>query len=177
MVNATLLKDGQYYVSERIQELSQEHGFNYDLLYSNRLSKCLAKVKELRYSNRHIITFNNNYIIACVKNNELDHLEDTILHEVAHILAGGNHHHDYVWKRKCIEIGGSAERLASNTQFYKDTKKKYIYECPHCHKITKTTVKYRTNRACGQCCNKYNNGKYTDEYKMIFKGIEYPQED
>lgn len=35
---------------------------------------------------------------------------NTLLHEIAHALTAG-HHHDKVWKAKCIEIGGDGERL------------------------------------------------------------------
>lgn len=176
-VLSTSLQDGQYYVTERLQELSQEHGFYYNRLeFSNRMSRCLAQVKQKRYlwsDNRQFITvtFNNNYIKACVENDGLSDLENTILHEVAHIIVGGEHHHDYIWKRKFLELGGDGNRT-TNSEAYKISKKIYLYECPHCHRVVEYTFKPRVNRACGKCCDKYNNGNYSADYKLEFKGIK-----
>lgn len=45
-----------------------------------------------------------------VENNTDDEVRDTILHEIAHALAGPDHGHDEVWRAKCREIGAKAER-------------------------------------------------------------------
>lgn len=39
------------------------------------------------------------------RDNPVEEIRDTILHEIAHALVGPGHGHDKVWKRKCIEIG------------------------------------------------------------------------
>jgi predicted SprT family Zn-dependent metalloprotease len=44
------------------------------------------------------------------RNNPLEAIRDTILHEIAHALVGPGHGHDKVWKRKCIEIGARPKR-------------------------------------------------------------------
>ena len=36
-------------------------------------------------------------------------IQDTIVHEIAHALTPG-HNHDYVWKQKCIELGGDGKQ-------------------------------------------------------------------
>ena len=36
-------------------------------------------------------------------------VKDTVLHEIAHALTPG-HHHDKVWKAKCVELGATPER-------------------------------------------------------------------
>ena len=124
------LKDGQYYVRERLEELSQEHGFYYTLDFSNRMTRCLGKVKHF---STPLVTFNNHYIQACVENGEINALENTILHEVAHILAGGKHHHDYYWYSIARKIGCDGSRL-SKVEFYDKPKAKkvYIYKCAKC---------------------------------------------
>jgi len=38
----------------------------------------------------------------------------TIIHEVAHALTPG-HHHDWVWKQKCKELGGDAKRCFTDS--------------------------------------------------------------
>lgn len=37
-------------------------------------------------------------------------VRDTLLHEIAHALVGPRHHHDEVWQRKVVQIGGSPRR-------------------------------------------------------------------
>lgn len=36
-------------------------------------------------------------------------IKDTILHEIAHALAGLRHRHDTVWRRMCIKVGAIPE--------------------------------------------------------------------
>ena len=43
-------------------------------------------------------------------------VKDTLIHEIAHALTRG-HGHDYVWRRKCAELGGVPERTASLSKF------------------------------------------------------------
>lgn len=39
------------------------------------------------------------------RDNPVEEIRDTILHEIAHALVGPGHGHDKVWKQKCVEIG------------------------------------------------------------------------
>lgn len=52
------------------------------------------------------IEFNKEYFL----NNEKDACEDTVLHEIAHVIVETNfstikHNHDGIWQAKCVEIG------------------------------------------------------------------------
>ena len=40
-----------------------------------------------------------------VRHADIDHIRDTILHEIAHALVGPCHGHDAVWRQKAREIG------------------------------------------------------------------------
>lgn len=42
--------------------------------------------------------------------NGVEHVRDTILHEIAHALVGAHHGHDHAWKAKAAEIGAKPER-------------------------------------------------------------------
>jgi hypothetical protein len=42
--------------------------------------------------------------------NTLERCKDTILHEIAHAIAGIRNGHNYVWKRVCLEIGAPPVR-------------------------------------------------------------------
>jgi predicted SprT family Zn-dependent metalloprotease len=44
------------------------------------------------------------------RDNPVEEIRDTILHEIAHALVGPGHGHDRVWKRKCLEIGARPKR-------------------------------------------------------------------
>ena len=44
---------------------------------------------------------------------DMDHIRDTLLHEIAHALVGPHHGHDLVWRNKAREIGCSAMRCHS----------------------------------------------------------------
>ena len=57
--------------------------------------------------------------------------QDTILHEVAHALAGHGAHHGPEWRRKALEIGCSGQRCASETLAGPS---KWVGTCNRCEK-------------------------------------------
>tara|TARA_B100000579_G_C22823488_1_gene851872 strand:- start:490 stop:984 length:495 start_codon:yes stop_codon:yes gene_type:complete len=96
-----------------------------------------------------------------------DRVKNTILHEIAHALdhkKRGYSNHDKHWKSLAISIGCSGERCTSNSSVDLSRVMKWIGDCPKCKK--KFHRARRTNIACGKCCNKYNNGKYTKEFHI-----------
>jgi Zn-dependent protease with chaperone function len=42
-----------------------------------------------------------------VELNDVAHIREVILHEIAHALLGDTHHHDEVWRLKAVELGAS----------------------------------------------------------------------
>ena len=56
---------------------------------------CRYRDKQIRIS-KHLASINDRERVLL-----------TVLHEIAHALVGPGHAHNYVWKRKCIEIGGN----------------------------------------------------------------------
>lgn len=54
-------------------------------------------------------------------------LRDTILHEIAHALAGPGHHHDRVWKEIAIRIGCSSDRCCGESF----VPKRWLQKCPN----------------------------------------------
>ena len=57
----------------------------------------------------------------------MEHITDTILHEIAHALVGPRHGHDAVWRRKARNIGCSAMRCHDLTF----TKARWVMTCPN----------------------------------------------
>jgi len=67
---------------------------------------------------------------------DYDMVKNTLLHEIAHALVGAGHGHDYVWRRKALEIGCSAERTTSiNHDHNMVASAKYKAQCPDCGHI------------------------------------------
>lgn len=91
-------------------------------------------------------------------------IEDTIIHEIAHALTPGQHHNN-VWKRKCIELGGSGKRLGG-TEKYKDgieghiaskeSISKYKLTCPCCGNTGYMIRLPKRPGSCGKCSRVYN---------------------
>jgi predicted SprT family Zn-dependent metalloprotease len=100
--------------------------------------------------------------------NDEARVKNTILHEIAHALVGRRHGHDYVWRRKAIEIGCDGRRCYSSDKVVKP-QSKYIAECSGCgkvhnrHKMTRS-LKYGSS-SCGPC----SGGRYNEQYKLVWK--------
>ena len=88
----------------------------------------------------------STYLIAL--NNE-DEVRNTILHEIAHLLTCG-HHHDWVWKMKCREIGCDPKRLNTTANMAKG---RYTGVCDKCGKdfsiYRKPKYFNQVHRQCG----------------------------
>ena len=61
-----------------------------------------------------------------VRHADIDHIRDTILHEIAHALVGPRHGHDAVWRQKAREIGCTAKRCHSISF----ARAKWMMTCP-----------------------------------------------
>ena len=97
-------------------------------------------------------------------------IQDTIVHEIAHALTPG-HNHDYVWKQKCIELGGDGKRCHGSEKYtdgkvgqaiIMDKIAKYTLTCPVCGE------KYHLHRkpTRTKCCGKHGGG-YNEKYKLV----------
>lgn len=83
--------------------------------------------------------------------NDVDCIEQTILHEIAHALVGHGHGHDYVWRMKAREIG---VRRPAPTKYSNMPSFRYTASCPNCgplrggkHRLSKKHV--FSCRRCG----------------------------
>ena len=103
-------------------------------------------------------------------------INDTILHEIAHAIDFKNRgysNHDYQWKQIARKIGcvpSSRGYGKSTIPFTKKQMSKFIGICPCCCKTY-----YRNRRlhvACRDCCNKFNNGKFSSKFLLSYKKNE-----
>lgn len=125
-------------VAAEAERLMERHGlagwsFQYDDA-SRRAGAC-------HYQTR-VISMAQSY---CVEATAAERT-DTILHEIAHALAGPEHHHDDVWKSIALSIGCNGERC-HDVEF---TPPKYIVSCPACGWVQKRRAR-RRNLVCRTC--------------------------
>lgn len=142
-------------VKEFVNDKVQRHLANQDVRvkYSNRMTRTLGRCHQRRYMNKYTftLTFNLRYIQENLDNGDV--IKYTILHEIAHALAGAEHHHDNVWKAICKSIGGNGERLASGIKHsYIKPKQYYTYKCSLCGHLFKRQRQIDITRyVCGNC--------------------------
>lgn len=94
---------------------------------------------------------------------------NTILHEIAHGLdykKRGFSNHDSQWKKLAKSIGCSGERCSSDSGVDESKFMKWVTTCPNCEIEVYYARKTKTEKACGVCCKKHNNNKYTSEYNF-----------
>ena len=106
-----------------------------------RAGLCSYSTKTLSFS-KSITAFNHEQSFT-----------ETLLHEIAHALVGAGHGHDSVWRRKCIQIGGTGARCSSKDevppapwtgihdgrngctdQFPRHRRPKALVFCPKCYR-------------------------------------------
>lgn len=93
--------------------------------------------------------------------NDEARVRNTILHEIAHALAGIKAGHGMDWQLKALDIGCDAKRLYDST-LVAQPPAKYLATCPNCGHVWH--ARRRNKVACGRCCKKYNGGKYSHKY-------------
>tara|TARA_R110002096_G_scaffold428402_1_gene640035 strand:- start:163 stop:663 length:501 start_codon:yes stop_codon:yes gene_type:complete len=103
--------------------------------------------------------------------NSKEEVLDTILHEIAHALdfqIRGFSNHDYIWRKIAKGIGCNGERCYDrNTVNLPEAK--YTLKCNGCEKTTTRHRKPKRGMACGSCCRKHNNGRYSSDYIFDIK--------
>ena len=94
---------------------------------------------------------------------------NTILHEIAHAIdynTRGRSGHDATWKRIAKSIGCSGERCSSSSGVDKSKFMKWVVKCTSCDSTHYRARNTKKVSACSKCCNKHNNGNYSDDYKF-----------
>ena len=86
-----------------------------------------------------------------------DEVINTILHEIAHALVGIGHHHDEVWRRKFVSLGGDGKRCSSldNVDKSQIGGNNWVAICVNGHVHVKFRQPTRT-ASCGQCSSRFD---------------------
>ena len=109
--------------------------------------------------------------------NDETRVKNTILHEIAHGVARikyGNRikAHGWEWRSEARALGCDAKRCYED-EAVNQPKGKYVAVCPNCGKksyANKMGNRMRSGKqSCGDCCRKYNWGRWSDKYLLIWK--------
>lgn len=96
-----------------------------------------------------------------VKLNPASEVRDTILHEIAHALAGIEHGHDHVWKAACRKIGAEPKRLASEEVRF--IQPRYAIRCLSCDQVVgerhRRVASHRLSEAHCRACGPQSTGQ------------------
>lgn len=97
----------------------------------------------------------------------IENVQDTILHEIAHAMAGPGAHHNRLWKAHAWRLGARPERCLDDARI----DGAWTGTCPNCgtsyrrHRLTESA---RKRQACKPCCIKYNRGRFSARYLFVW---------
>lgn len=110
-----------------------------------KLDNARRRCGQCRYAVREI-SLSRNY----VRLNSVPDVMNTILHEIAHALAGPGVHHGPLWRSIAVRIGSTGERCAS--QAVKMPKRRFKGKCRKCGIEFERDLRVRnaTHKRCGK---------------------------
>ena len=149
-------------IEDEAKKLVQDNGLTYWKITFNNNTRlvgwCDPRIKTISLSKKVFsLNLDNGFFIT-----------DTILHEIAHALdwvRNRNGGHGTSWKIICNELGVTPSSTVKRGSIV-SVKGNYIYECPNCGNKSDYFRKPKNDKACYDCCTKYNGGKYSEEFKM-----------
>lgn len=103
--------------------------------------------------------------------NDEAQVRDTILHEIAHALAGHEAGHGPKWQKIAAEIGAKPRRCFDAAEV-RQPSARYELHCPNCRAaMTRYRKPKRTcTYACRACCDRYNGGRFSSRYRLVLRG-------
>jgi len=92
-------------------------------------------------------------------------VRDTLLHEVAHALAGPKAGHGPVWRKLALEVGAKPRRCYRAEEI-RQPPSTYLLVCPSCQQATPRHRKPTRVYACRGCCKRFNRGRFSERYRL-----------
>lgn len=100
-----------------------------------------------------------------VRLNDEARVRRTILHEIAHALAGAKAGHGPAWRRQAAALGIEPRRCYSAA----DTVTVPAPWRGECHTCFHTFPAFRRRHvACGRCCRTHNGGRFDPRYLILY---------
>ena len=94
-------------------------------------------------------------------------VRDTILHEIAHAIAGPDAGHGAEWRKYATLIGARPERCFDER--VRTPPSRYIAYCPNCRKEYRRQRAPSTLHACSNCCQRFNDGQFSEAFTLVFR--------
>lgn len=98
-------------------------------------------------------------------------VRDTLLHEVAHALAGHCAGHGPVWRKIARKVGARPRRCYRSEEV-KQPPSKYLLVCPSCNASTPLHRRPIRVYACHSCCERLNGGRFSVKYLLQVRLLE-----
>jgi SprT protein len=112
-----------------------------------------------KYSKKQITVSRPLFDALKVKHDALD----TILHEIAHAIAGSAAGHGPKWQKVAREIGAKPERCYDSTAIdHTKVDYKYTAVCPKCNYSVHYNRQWKRSKSCGKC----TPGRYDSSVKL-----------
>jgi len=111
------------------------------------------------HHSRKLITLSQQLVQL---NNEAAVL-DTILHEIAHALAGSKAGHGPEWRKIAKSLGCSAQRCYSLSHTVQPPAR-ITLRCANCGHTVQRIRAPRRKVACSVCCNRFSRGRFDARY-------------
>ncbi len=92
-------------------------------------------------------------------------VQDTLLHEIAHVLAGPKAGHGPVWQKVARAVGAKPKRCYSAGEV-RQPSSRYLLVCSSCQASTPRHRKPTKVYACRGCCDRYNKGRFSKRYRL-----------
>ena len=92
-------------------------------------------------------------------------VRDTLLHEIAHALAGPAAKHGLIWQEIATRIGATPRRCFGSE--VKMLPSRYILVCPNCGQSVSRHRPPTRAYACWFCCRAYNGSKFSEKYQLV----------
>jgi predicted SprT family Zn-dependent metalloprotease len=105
--------------------------------------------------------------------NEEAAVRDTLLHEIAHALAGWRAGHGPEWQKVARRIGATPKRCF-DTSSVSMPPAPYRLVCASCGAAQPRWRKTRKRWACRDCCTRYNGGRYSERFALELRPAQEP---
>lgn len=141
-------------------QLMSEHNLNWPA-WGFRMARSKLNLGFCEYNrfNGGTIAFSKNFLHL------QDHeIRDTLLHEIAHAIAGNKAKHGPEWMAVCRRIGAKPNASADLKKEDKTTFK-WTGVCPNGHTCSRHALTEKGRRmACGRCCRELNGGQFSGRF-------------
>ncbi len=118
-----------------------------------------------------------NPMLLCLGEDSLRHVKQTLLHELAHLLAHyryGNdiRAHGAEWRQACADMGIAGESATHSLPLpSRKQRKRWRYMCPSCLEVIDRVRRMRGPSACYSCCKRCNGGRFDSRYEFIEEAL------